>query len=70
MWLRLESFLEMSDKWVMANKIEIKALKKMDAIKRGKFKEIRRQRTLMQTLKDIPVTSNIASPNPVALSHL
>nr|GEY31236.1 hypothetical protein [Tanacetum cinerariifolium] len=34
----LESFLERSDEWVVANKIEIKALNKMDAVKRGKFK--------------------------------
>ncbi|GJT24927.1 hypothetical protein Tco_0894864 [Tanacetum coccineum] len=53
-----ESFLERSDEWVMANKIEIKALKKMDASKRGKFKEIQTQQTLMQTLRDLPLTSN------------
>ncbi|GJZ86881.1 hypothetical protein Tco_0658491 [Tanacetum coccineum] len=59
-----ESFLERSDEWVVPNKIEVKALKKMDATKRGKFKEIRRQRTLMQTLKDIPVTSNVSYISP------
>ncbi|GJR55361.1 hypothetical protein Tco_1405882 [Tanacetum coccineum] len=53
-----ESFLERSDEWVMANTIEIKALKKMDASKRGKFKEIQTQQTLMQTLRDLPLTSN------------
>nr|GEV87577.1 hypothetical protein [Tanacetum cinerariifolium] len=34
----LESFLERSDEWVVANKIEIKALNKIDVVKRGKSK--------------------------------
>nr|GEU39779.1 hypothetical protein [Tanacetum cinerariifolium] len=35
----LKLFLERSDEWIMANKIKIKALKKIYSVKKGKFKK-------------------------------